>query len=443
MPQSATAPKTGRWSTTLNISKAMNPVDYKLEEFARYCLSSGDSSARAWVFSDGPPFPLSDGTRSFSAPDSKLSIHLVDQYHGRTPHLVNLNTLTRGPDVQIGFRPFVVLDSNVVSYVDRFFRGKLEPEPSEAVRRFVSFLFDNNVDPTPVFYYIESLSKTDRERWRGFASLFAETHLALQTLDRDLFRETGRLASSLERRETQVRFHGAEDASHLIGSYLDSISPDNARTESGSVSLSYAALLKVALMRVAGPRSLADRFNELGDYMASHLGAVLGMERFAAVLHWAAPERFAKMIPPLQKGMSATKFFGKLGSTAWDLYLGRMPEQLGRFVSPASSDGAEAVCDLYYVATGEDALAELIRHRTIELLVQHADSKASSKVVGQLSTPFEDHMSPDELADFARRTGEHDRLLMATASQRTSLSGPALDDLVSDLESQVVAACRS
>lgn len=421
----------------------MSPVDAKLGEFARYCLSSGDRHARAWVFSGGPPSPVLRGSRSFSAPGSKLSVHLVDQYHGRTPSLVNLTTLTEGSDVQIGFRPFVVLDSNVVSYVDRFFRGKLEPGPSEAVRRFVSFLFDNDVDPTPVFYYIESLSKTDLERWRGFASLFAETHLALQTLDRDLFEEEGRLASSLARRETQVRFHGAEDTSHLIGSYLDSISPDNARTESGSVSLSYAALLKVALMRVAGPRPLADRFNELGDYMASHLGAVLGMERFAAVLHWAAPERFAKMIPPLQKGMSTTKFFGKLESTSWDLYLGRMPEQLGRFVSPAISDGTEAVCDLYYVATGEGTLAELIRHRSIELLVQHTDVERSNKVVGHLSTPFEDLMPPEELADFVRHTGEHDRRLMATASQRTSLASPALNDLISDLESQVAAVCRS
>ena len=384
---------------------------------------------------------LSHGSRSFSAPESKLSIHLVDQYHGRAPELVNLTTLTRGSDVQIGFRPFVILDSNVVSYIDRYFRGRLEAGQSDTVRRFISFIFDNNIDPTPVFYYVESLSKTDQERWRGFASLFAETHLALQTLDRDLFREEGRLASSLERREIQVRFHGAEDTSDLIDSYLDSISPDNAQAESSAVSLSYAALLKIALMRVAGSGPLAERFNELGDYMASHLGAVLGLERFAAVLHWAAPERFAKMIPPLQKGLSTKKFFGKLESTAWDLYLGRMPEQLGRFASPVSSDSAEAVCDLYYVATGEDSLAELIRHRSIELLVQHADSKKSSKVVGHLSTPFNDHMNPDELADFARRTGEHDRFLMATASERTSLSGPALYDLISDLESQIIAVC--
>ena len=30
-----------------------------------------------------------------------------------------------------------------------------------------------------------------------------------------------------------------------------------------------------------------------------------------------------------EQWLRATKFFGKLGSTAWDLYLGRMPEQLG------------------------------------------------------------------------------------------------------------------
>ncbi len=425
----------------------MNRVDSELDEFAHYCLSSGDRRARAWVFSGGPPLPLSHGSRSFSAPGSKLSIHFIDHYHGRTPSLVNLVTLTEGPDVQIGFRPFVILDSNVISYIDQYFRGQLDVGQRETMRHFLSFILDNNIDPTPVFYYIESLSKTDQERWRGFASLFAETHLALQTLDRDLFREEGRLASSLERRETQVRFHDAADTSHLIDSYLDSISPDNAQTESSSVSLSYAALLKIALMRVSGPQPIAERFNELGDYMASHLGAVLGMERIAAVLHWAAPEQFAKMIPPLQKGLNSKKFFGKLKPTAWDLYLGRMPEQLGRFVSSSGSDGrgsgeAAAVCDLYYVATGEDSLAELIRYRSIELLVQHADPKRSSKIVGHLSTPFQDHMSPDELADFARRTGEHDQHLMATAHQRTSLSGLALNDLISDLESQVVAVCR-
>lgn len=421
----------------------MSPVDAKLAEFRNYCLLSGDRVSRAWRFADGPSSPALQESKVFSAPDSRMRIYLIDQYDGRMPALTNYTTLTEGPNVQLGLRPLVILDSNAISYIDGYVKGKLEPEVRATIREFISFLLVKHIDPSPVFYFIESLAKSNTSRWHDYASSFAQAHYTLQTLDRELFLKEGVLASSLALRASQNNYHGARDSGQLVESYVGSIRSDDAVVEAEKVSLSYAALLKIALMRLDPMTSLTDFYISLGEYMADQLGAVLGMERIVALFHWSDPGRFAKMIPPLQRGVSSDKFFRKVGSTAWDLRLGRYPEKLGEHIPKRGSTDAEAVFELYYIATAEDGLAQLLSQRAILLLIQHADSSRSSSVIGQKGNTFADIMDPEELETFLRNTGDQNQSFQQTAHMRIPLSGTDLDTLIDNLEDQVRTVCTS
>lgn len=416
----------------------------RLAEFRAYCLTHQDPDCRAWWFTDGPPSPSVAGHRTFGGTDSPFRLHLLDLYHGRLPTLYNLTTFSTGPDVQIGLNHFVVLDSNVVNYLNRYLRGRL---PDSAARRtveaFLRFVVTAKLDPSPLFYLTESQVKATPSRWRSYASDFMDTVIALQTMDRDLFATEGRLASSIAAHARHLQFHGAKDPDGLVSQYVESLPASIAQGEAEKLDLQYAGLMKAALLRLEDVHDLATRHDLLGDFMASQLGAVLGMERFLAVLHWVAPERFAKLMTPLQPGANAATALAKLRSTTWDIYLARLPEQLGRFIRPTDPGHAEAVCDLYYVATGEDQLAEFIGHRSIELLVQHSDPGKSSILVGHRAGILMDLLGESAVVALKERSNIWEEGILTTANERQPLKGEALQALIVELEVEIQEACET
>lgn len=415
-------------------------IEERLAVFKAHCLSHPDDGASAWLFTDGPPSPAVQGHVIFAHSESPGNLHLLDLYHGRTPTLINSRTLTVGPDVQIALRLFVILDSNALSYVRQFLDGRLLDPMSQVVRAFLRFTLERGLDPSPVFYLMESLARAEPSRWRERAGAFAAAIADLQTLDRDLFLNENCLASSLQARRNHLSSHGVEDSRELVTKYTSSLSPQVVAGEETQITRTYAALLKAMLLR-AGRSDLPTRLEALGTFMAARLGAVLGIERFAAVLHWAAPQRFARLLTPIQRGANAVRALERARSTAWDIYLGRLPEQLGKFLPKVEADDAEATCNLYYLATGDDALAALLGHRSIELLIQHADSTTSSIVVGHRSGILEDLLTADEMTDLSDRSRQWEERIKLTAHSRSPVGRVELDEVVSELESDITRVC--
>lgn len=413
----------------------------RLDEFRQHCTSTSDHRACAWLFTDGPSLPGRRGQRVFPAADAAFPIYLIDVYHGRHPTLLNLATLKYNHEPRFGVRTRVLLDSNLASAVNGYLSGTdASAERTAAVRSFVGFLLQEGIDPSPVFYFIESLAKADKDRWRTFASETAEAVFNLQTLDRALYLADGTLASSIAARAGQIRFQDVGGAGELVSKYVASVGEETAVGEATKLDLSYAALMKATLLRLTNDRSLAQRTIELGEFMAGTLGAVLGLERFIAAAHWTAPERFASFMTPLQRGVRADRLLKKLRSAAWDLYLIRLPEQLGRFLDPNLPAGMDALITLYYIATSEHALAELGRNRSVELLVQHADAEASKIVVGHRDDLMKTLLTPAELEEFAQVTISWETTIAQTAGERRRLEGPALGSLITELENAIVEA---
>lgn len=417
-------------------------ISERLRAFEAYCIATRDDRARAWLFHEGPPSPALQGHAVIERPASPLRIHILDLYHGRAPTLINLRTLTRGPNVQIALRLFVILDSNALSYLRQFFSGGLDSEGEAVIRSFLAFIFDRGIDPSAVFYLLESLARAEPSRWSEQAASFAATLADIQTLDQHLLLSQGVVASSLEARERQLIHHGVPDSARLVDKYTGSISREVAIAEGTQISRTYAALLKAMLVRTSGA-PLSAKMSELGDFMISRLGAVLGLERFAALLHWAAPEQFARMLTPIQRGARADKVLGKAQSTAWDIYLGRLPEQLGRFLPLTEPAEAEGTCNLFYIATAENALARLIGHRTIELLVQHVDYERSSIVVGHHAGMLESLLSLEQLSEISDASLKWERRAKETAHLRTPVAGADLEQVIDELENEVRAVCTA
>lgn len=417
-------------------------IQERINAFKTHCLSHPSDGARAWLFTDGPPSPTVQGHLLFDHAESPVRLHLLDLYHGRTPTLISSHTLSVDPNVQIALRLFVILDSNALSYVSRFLDGRLSGPINDVVHDFLRFILEHGLDPSPVFYLMESIARAEPSRWRESARAFAAAIAGLQTLDRELFLTQGRLASSIQARRNHHSVHRVADAGELIDKYTSSLSPGVVAGEEVQITRTYAALLKAMLLRTDGP-DLSTRLEELGTFMTERLGAVLGIERFAAILHWAAPERFARLLTPIQLGASAERALEKARSTAWDIYLGRLPEQLGKFVPLVETNDAEATCNLYYLATGDDALATLLSHRSIELLIQHIDSTESSIVVGHQAGVLEGLLSPDQMTDLSDRSLEWEKRAKSTADLRSPVGRGELEEIVSELERAVVLACKT
>lgn len=424
-------------------SSLINTVQNRVNQFKRYCLTSGDQESRAWIFSEGPPSRVIQGTRSFGSMDSPFNIHLIDLYHGRTPTLVNHTTLKKGPDVQIGLKPLIMLDSNAISYIDRFLAGNTSNVENQVIADFIKFAKSRGMDFSPVFYSIESLSRSDQASWYDYALSFSETHLNLQVLDLELLLEKGRLASSIKAKDAEVKFHDASGVDDLLEKYTHSVDRRTALSESVKVKKSYACLLKAAVLR-RSKNNIEGKYKKLTEFMINKIGQVLGLERTFALLHWLAPEHYSALLPVLQKGVNLERFFSKVSSTAWDFYLGRLPENIGRFASElADHEGSEATCNLIYIATAEERLAEVLSQRSIELLIQHPDQSKSDRLVGQRMNLLKEHCESEaqfrQLFDFVNG---YELDLQESRREGISVSQSHVSAIVDSLESEVKGICR-
>lgn len=122
-----------------------------IEISRKHFLSTGDRESRVWMFvaeepsafdRSSPPPAFLDSSVHFGP--AQFGIHIVRQFTGRLPILLNYEAFTS--EVHIPFRPTAIMDSNVVNYLHRYVTSKsdLEPQRREAV---VDFLWLDRVPP--------------------------------------------------------------------------------------------------------------------------------------------------------------------------------------------------------------------------------------------------------------------------------------------------------
>src|SRR5580704_4414098 len=124
------------------------------DKAVEYLERSGDRQSKFWVFKSSVPSQFL--RRPFSCGPDDLRIQITDLFGGRQPILLTYEALTR--EIQIPFRPTVVMDSNIVSYLHQYVGGSssLSSEKRRAVLKFLKFVVSRKFDYNPFFYYMEA-----------------------------------------------------------------------------------------------------------------------------------------------------------------------------------------------------------------------------------------------------------------------------------------------
>jgi len=326
--------------------------------FARkYFVESRDKRSRIWIFSEEEPSSFLRGSVQFGHKD--FTIHIVDQFAGRQPILLNYEAFT-ADEIQIPFRPTAILDANVVSNLHRFVTSpsRLASSVRQAVEEFLRFVVRKRFDYNPFFYYIEGAAKNDDRVFLSYAVPVTQSILTLHTMDGDYFLETGKIStlqSQLEFYEEEYKVKGLEVVAAMHARAM--VCPLDRRID-GLSRLIYASLLKTAVIHRSSRRPIHQKYEELLRFFGESLDIAMGIERVVALIFFCG--QFDSFIP-IQSGSRSGRVLERLRATAWDLVLLRLPTRM------LVADDNEVT--LGYVTTSDRALRQAADACQIEAVV--------------------------------------------------------------------------
>lgn len=285
---------------------------------------------------------------------SENPVFLIDQLGGKRPALFNSEFLTKGK-INISMYPSSLLDSNVLDLLDRFVhKGKA----TDGFREFLKFLVQKGWDSSAMFYYLEHFSKSSLEDFRKNAVRRTESLLKIHSMDEPHFLRTGEVTPN----EEAVRYYTSnsgvsnlyEVAEKRVDSFINSYSKSNLTS---MIEATEIALIKMVLIRKSEMKnsSPVEQYNEFIRFLKQDLGIMLAREAHLA-LHYFCDN--AGRLLGIQSNTPKEKAISIIKSTAWDIYLLRMPEVL-------FSESCHDVC-IAYVSTQEKQLQALARLFTIE-----------------------------------------------------------------------------
>jgi hypothetical protein len=409
------------------------PISDEIRSMARYFEASGDRESKLWMFRDDVPSKFFRGP--FFTGCDIFQVGIIDLFRGRHPLLINYESLTS--EITLPFRPTAILDSNVVSYLNQYVR--LDPALTgprrEAVRDLIRFFIRSQLDYNPFFYYIEGASRSDRSSLLGFASPFSESILRLQTMDTAHFMATEEIKVDERILELYTSEYGRGSFADLAAKHADAmVCPVDFELEWRS-KISYATLLKIALIHRTSNRGIARKHEELRAFMESMFNIALGIERMLALSYFAG--NFEDFIP-VQKGANPERALRRVRAASWDLLLLDLPAFL--LVS-----GPTDSVTLGFPCTSDRTLLSVAQACSIEAVmawVPRADKPLP--VMGYDFSSLREQLGQEVVdrimeSDFEWQKSRRQRNLHA----EEHISFESLQQLIGDLEQQVIAYCKS
>jgi len=405
-----------------------------MAEWTLYFQSTGDRDSRVWVFMDDVPSKFLP--RPFSCGDDNFRIRIIDLFGGRHPLLVSYEALTK-EEIQIPFRPTAILDSNVVSYLHQYVTGHpgLSGQRRRTVRELLRFFVGNRLDYNPFFYYMESASGGKHSSVLSHAESLSESILRLHTMDEAHFLTSGKIRTDPRILDNYRREYGVDDFRELAAAYARSmVGPTDFRMEWIS-KLTYAALLKTALIHKTTKQDVPAKYEELRTFMEETLNIALGVERMLALAYFAG--RFDDFVP-IQRGAVPGRALSRVRSAAWDLLLLQLPA----FMLVADTSGAVY---LAFICTSDKALGLVAGACRIEGVIGLAPkvnvplpimSTDLSILEGDLGSSVVNRIRE---IDTSWQKCRASRLF--TIENRISFEG--LEDLIRELEEEVMDFCSS
>lgn len=295
-------------------------------------------------------------------------IFLVDQFNGKRPVIINREFIEQG-SIKFGMFPSALLDSNILGQLDRFV---LKGHGTDGFLAFLRFLAQRRWDSCPMFYYLEHYSKSSLEDFKKNAIRRTESLLKIHSMDDPHFVKTGQLIPNEASVEQYLSSSGAKSLYEVAEDRVDSFIRRYSKSELLTmIEAIETALIKMVLIRKFELKKSApvEQYREFMRFLKNDLGGLLGREAHLAIHYFCDNAgRLLGIQPntPKQKAKSIIK------STAWDMYLLRMPEIM-------FSDSPSEVC-ISYVATQEKQLQALAKLFSIERIQSFRDSGATPVV---------------------------------------------------------------
>jgi hypothetical protein len=199
--------------------------------------------------------------------------------------------------------------------------------------------------------------------------------------------------------------------------------------------LTYAALMKTALIHKTSKQGIPAKYEALRDFMEGTFNIALGRERIFALEYFTGRLDGAL---PVQRGANPERVLKRIRSTAWDLLLLQLPEFM------LVADMPEGV-HLSFVATGDKALAGIAGACRIDAVMAWAPNVHVPLPVMSVDLSF---LEPELGAETVQRIREMDSIWQKSRTLRmftpqTHISFERLDQLINEIEQQVMAYCRS
>jgi len=284
----------------------------------------------------------------------KNPVYLIDQFEGKRPAIINSEFLIRG---NIQFKMFAtsLLDSNVLDQMDKFVQ---KGQVTDGLSGFLNFLVERKWDSSALFYYLEHFSKSSIDDFKHNAIRRTESLLKIHSMDEPLFLRTGKITPDNQALEHYLISTGSKNLYEVAEKRVEGFIKNYNKSELVSMlEVTEIALIKMVLIRKTEMKKSSQiaQYNEFMRFLKIDLGIMLAREAHLAI-HYFCDN--AGRLLGIQSNMSKDKAKSIIKSTAWDIYLLRMPEVM-------FTESPTEVC-ISYVSTHEKQLQALAKLYSIE-----------------------------------------------------------------------------
>jgi hypothetical protein len=415
-----------------------------------YFERTQDSSRQVFILSDNPS-PGLINIPSFN--EGNENLYIIDQFNGRQPWLINLDSVShikRGLTYDRGFIPTIILDSNILERLYKYInnindyrrnpkldREKIDNPQHKCTEKLLKFITLKNHDSNPCFYYVETLTKTKNiELTHDFFKKSANTIFNIHYMDDAAFLAENIITPDWQRVEEQkIRFRTNSDLLSDISklwnkNMIESIKDEFLEMCRDYVSYAYATFLKIVLIHqtIKGKHKLLEKMDRLYDFLEQDIKVVLkreivlGMYYFRNKLFKFLPKQLNKNFTDVQK---------ELLKTAWDFFLLRFPEIL-------LHNGC-----LSYICTAEKAIYKFSKLFTIETIDCPLPNVFMPAMLSLNWEEIERDLGTQNADTLERQLQIRQEARQSSLKNNKiePISTEDLKQLISDLESQVSPLC--
>lgn len=276
-------------------------------------------------------------------------IHLIDQFCGKQPFLINQKYIIDG-QLHYPACAVAIVDSNLMDGIVAFMDGATV---EDGMRGFINFISTKEWGISPAFYLTEQYAKSTWDNFLLHAKRRMRYFYRFLALDREHFLATDQVRLLPEAISFFLEAGRATSLDELADRHVEYFSSEHTQREAlETVEASEIALLKMVLVREFEMRgaSAVTQFVAYQQFMSSVVGVALARESQLALHYFCG---HAGSLLGIKENTSKKNALKNIRSTAWDLLLLRTPELM---LKPPEIAGYVPVG---YVATHEQRLAEL------------------------------------------------------------------------------------